>query len=299
MRVIPLSSDSMGARSMATLVETKDLRIMIDPGVALGPRRYGLPPHPKEWERMEEHWSEILRQAERADIIVVTHYHYDHHNPWDGLEIYDGKRVLIKDPRNSINYSQRERASFFLKQLEGRARIEVADGMKLREGDTLIEFSNPVFHGTSSRLGYVIEVFVEEGDESFLFTSDVEGPSLDDQVDFILRREPKLVMVDGPMTYMLGYRYARASLEASVRNLSAILDVAETLVVDHHLLRDLEWRERIAEILDKGKKEKKKIMTSSELADKPLDMLEARRKELYELYPVSKSEVKEWYLGTD
>lgn len=296
MRIIPLSSDSMGARSMATLVETRDLRIMIDPGVALGPSRYGLPPHPKEWERMEEHWREIVRQAERSDVIVITHYHYDHHNPWEGLEVYEGKRVFVKDPRRNINRSQRDRASFFLRQIEGRARIEVAEGNRLREGDTLIEFSGPVFHGTNSRLGYVVEVLVREGEESFLFTSDVEGPSLEDQVSFVLERRPRVAMVDGPMTYMLGYRYSRASLEASIRNLSRMLEVVETLVVDHHLLRDLEWRERINGLLERGRELGKRVMTSNELVGKPLDMLEARRKELYELHPVSRSELREWGL---
>jgi len=47
---------------------------------------------------MEAHWREIVRQAHRADILIVTHYHYDHHNPWEGLEIYEGKRVFVKDP---------------------------------------------------------------------------------------------------------------------------------------------------------------------------------------------------------
>ncbi|MEM2290884.1 MAG: hypothetical protein QXR35_01950 [Candidatus Korarchaeum sp.] len=297
MKVLPLSSDSMGARSMATFVETKDLRITIDPGVALGPSRYGLPPHPKEWERMEEHWREIVRYADKSDLIVITHYHYDHHNPWEGLEVYEGKRVLTKDPKSRINYSQRGRAHFFLKQIEGKARVEVADGRRFTEGSTRVEFSGPVFHGTSSKLGYVIELLIEEGEESFLFTSDVEGPSLEDQVRFLLDKRPKVAMVDGPMTYMLGYRYSRASLEASLRNLSAVLDSVETLVLDHHLLRDLGWREKLGGLLSRGRELGKRVLTSNELAGKPLDMLEARRKELYEIYPVSKSEMREWELG--
>ncbi|MGC8932580.1 MAG: MBL fold metallo-hydrolase [Candidatus Methanodesulfokora sp.] len=294
MRVVPLSSDSMGARSMATFVETKDVRIIIDPGVALGPSRYGLPPHPREWERMQEHWSEIVRHAEKADVLIITHYHYDHHNPWNDLEIYEGKRVLIKDPEKNINYSQRSRASFFLKQLGNRAKIEIADGNKILEGETEIIFSNPVFHGTNNRLGYVIEVLIREGDESFLFTSDVEGPSLEDQVKFVVENKPRTVMIDGPMTYMLGYRYSQASLEASIRNLIRILDIVETLVIDHHLLRDLDWSKRIAEVINKGNTIGKRVLTSNELVNKPLDMLEARRKELYELYPVKESELRKW-----
>ena len=52
MNVIPLSSDSLGVRSMATYVETKDCKILIDPSAALGPKRYGLPPHQKELEEL-------------------------------------------------------------------------------------------------------------------------------------------------------------------------------------------------------------------------------------------------------
>ena len=53
MKIIPLAFDSLGVRSMATGVET-DLRIIIDPGAALGPSRYNLPPSKIELQRLEE-----------------------------------------------------------------------------------------------------------------------------------------------------------------------------------------------------------------------------------------------------
>jgi len=55
MRIVPLSFDSLGARSMATYVETRDVKIFIDPGVSLAPSRYGLPPHEVEINVMAEH----------------------------------------------------------------------------------------------------------------------------------------------------------------------------------------------------------------------------------------------------
>ena len=67
--------------------------------------------------------------------------------------------------------------------------------------------------GTNTKLGYVTEVCVEEGKEKFVHTSDVEGPSLDEQVQFILDEKPKTIFCDGPMTYMLGFRYSKKSLE--------------------------------------------------------------------------------------
>ncbi|MDI6904455.1 MAG: hypothetical protein QMD13_03040 [Candidatus Bathyarchaeia archaeon] len=53
-RIVPLAFDSFGVRSMATFVETDDLRILIDPRVFLTPGSYGLEPHPLEWERLDE-----------------------------------------------------------------------------------------------------------------------------------------------------------------------------------------------------------------------------------------------------
>lgn len=53
-RIMPLAFDSFGVRPMATFVETDDLRILIDPSVALSPLRYNLRPHFFEWQRLDE-----------------------------------------------------------------------------------------------------------------------------------------------------------------------------------------------------------------------------------------------------
>ena len=288
MEVIPIAADSMGTRSMATLVRTDDLVILIDPGVALAPRRYGLPPHPLEFERMEEHREAIVRAAEEAEVLVVTHYHYDHHMP-DLPEIYKGKVAILKHPTENINKSQKGRAAYFLSQLEGLPkRLETADGREFEFGKTRIKFSKAVYHGTNPRLGYVVEVCVECGGEKFIFTSDVEGPALEDQVAFILAERPELVYVDGPMTYMLGYRYSAKSLEASVQNLIRVLEAgAQTLIVDHHFLRDLAYRERIAPVYEAARDLGAEVLTAAEFAGKPIEMLEAHRKDLYEGKPIA------------
>jgi predicted metallo-beta-lactamase superfamily hydrolase len=48
MKILPVAFESMGVRSMATYVETSDLRIFIDPGVSVSPDRYSMPPHTVE-----------------------------------------------------------------------------------------------------------------------------------------------------------------------------------------------------------------------------------------------------------
>jgi len=187
---------------MATYVETKDVNILIDPGVALAPRRFGLPPHPVELEKLEEDWKRIVYYAERSDVIIVTHYHYDHHNPKRYTDvIYKDKVVLLKDPMENINYNQSRRGLYFIKQIENYAdRIEIADSKEFKFEDTVIKFSKPVPHGINTKLGYVLEVYVYDGKHSFLFTSDVEGPPLKEQVEFMYEMNPNVIYIDGPMT---------------------------------------------------------------------------------------------------
>lgn len=281
MKVKPLAFDSLGTRSMATYVETRDVKILIDPGVALGPRRYGLPPHPLEFARLEEHWGKIWSCARTCDVLIVTHYHYDHHNP-EHPELYEGKTVLLKHPTSKINRSQRRRAAYFLEKLgDLPASIDHSDSGEYVFGKTTVRFSDPVFHGTNSRLGYVVEVSITDGEETFLFTSDVEGPSLDDQVSFITHEDPNIIFADGPMTYMLGFRYSRESLRKSLENLKMLLRETRVgeLVLDHHLLRDLKWTDRLSPLFEEAKKTR--ILTAAEYAGVEPELLEARRKELY------------------
>lgn len=287
MNIIPIAADSLGTRSMATYVETKDCSFCIDPAVSLAPLRYGLPPHPVEYKRMNEHWESIKKYAHKADVLIVTHYHYDHHDP-NYPEIYEDKSVLIKHPAENINRSQRGRAELFLKQVEGMPeKLEYADGREFSFGKTGIRFSNAVFHGTGSRLGYVVEVCIREGEESFVFTSDVEGPNTKEQTEFIIKEKPNVVYLDGPLSYMLGYRYSYESLALAVENMLRILKETnvEKLIIDHHFLRDLKWRERIAPVFETGKK----VLTAAEFLGIENELLEARRRELFKEYPVHKS----------
>lgn len=280
-KVVPIAFDSMGARSMATYVETRDVRIFIDPSVALGPKRYGLPPHKIELERKERLWNRIREYVIRSDLVVVTHYHYDHHNP-NEVEILRGKRIFVKHPEEKINYSQKGRARRFLGMLKGIAEIEYADGKSVEIGNTIIEFSPPVPHGTDSKLGYVVMVLVDDGNERFIYTSDVEGASLEEQIAWLKEKDAETVFMDGPMTYMLGYRFSERSFKKSMENVSSLMAGSlETVVLDHHLTRDLEWRDRIAEVIKSGEEYGVKVMSAAAYAGLKEELLEARRKELY------------------
>ena len=293
-RIVPLGFDSFGVRSMATFVETDDQKILIDPGVSLAPLRYGLEPHPLEWQRLDETWNIIKDYAEESEVLIVTHYHYDHHDP-DYPELYSRKTVFIKHPTENINISQRDRAAYFLAAIKGLPKkLEIADGKSFTFGETTITFSKAVCHGTNPRLGYVTETCIKSGGEKFLHTSDVEGPSLDDQIAFILNEKPDILFVDGPMTYMLGYHYSFKSLEISNSNLiKAIRETSvHTLVLDHHFLRDINYKMRIKPVYEEAQKRGVKVMTAAEFSGRKIEMLEALRKELYAKYGVEGFEVK-------
>jgi len=266
---------------MATRVEVGDINIVIDPAVALAPKRFGLPPHPVEERARAALWRRVKKCVAEADVLVVTHYHYDHVDPKEP-EIYSGKTVILKHPRRMINRSQRERAASFLAGLRGTAEIAYADGRSFKFGDVEVKFSKPVPHGATATRGYVVEVSVRAG-ETFLFTSDVQGPLLGEQVDFILGERPDLVFVDGPSTY-IDSPYWPVELREANENLVKIVRDAgiSRLVIDHHLTRDLAYRERVRPVYEAGTELGVTVECAAEFLNQKPNLLEARRRELYE-----------------
>ena len=117
----------------------------------------------------------------------------------------------------------------------------------------------------------------------------MEGPAIPDQVDFILKNKPNLVIIDGPLTSMLGFRYSQANLDASNENMIKIINECpvDTLIIDHHILRDLKWKERIAGVFQVAQEKGVKLITAAEFSGKPIDMLEAHRRESYKEHPIS------------
>ena len=279
MRIRFLAADSFGVRSMATLLET-DVRIGIDLWAALGPKRYGLPPHELEYLALDRAQRLLEDVGRNVDIHIITHYHFDHYCP--DCEFYEGKRILGKDWKDSINRSQRIRFSGF-RWKEG---VESIDGRTFKIGGTRLEFSPPFYHGEGgTKLGWVIMVFVEE-DMGFLFTSDVEGPVEEEALEWILEREPDIVYIDGPLSYLKGYRVGSKKVETAWKNLEKITDRIDTVIIDHHGARDLNFYEKIREL---------GAMTASEYHFGDDLPLEAWRKDLWRGKVVSREEIERRY----
>jgi len=282
MNIKPLAFESLGTRGMATSVVTRDCILLIDPGVDLASRRFGLPPHPMEVERKKDHWAKIKDYAEHSDIIILTHYHFDHFNP-EEPGIFKGKTLIIKDPRAHLNRNQGERAGKFLKRIKGLPReLLVADGKAFTFGDTRLQFSPAVPHGPGRHRGTVVEVSIRE-DSTFVHTSDVQGPIDESQVRFLLEQNPEVIFCDGPATYLLGKKVPVESFRQALSYLKEILSKTgvRKLILDHHLPRDWRWRERLRGIFQEAAVRNVELLTAAGFAGMEDDLLEARRGKLY------------------
>jgi predicted metallo-beta-lactamase superfamily hydrolase len=295
MRIIPLASESLGVRSLATFVEASGVRVLIDPGVALGPKRYGLPPAKAELDALKQMRKKLQGYARRANVITISHYHYDHHTPFfEGLyesssedyarEIYSGKFLFIKHPKENINFSQRKRAWAFLKNAEPIAeRIEYADGRSFELGGVTLEFSPAVPHGREgSKLGFVVMVLMDDGSRRVIHASDIQLLN-HRAVDWIIEKNPDLLITGGPPTY-LGPR-AAGSWETALKNLNEIIQETNAeIILDHHIVRD----KRYPEFFDELEKRPKTFAGYLKVEDRPL---EAYRRELHEIENGREAEV--------
>ena len=243
MKVIPIASDSLGVRSMATYVETKDCKILIDPSAALGPSRYGLPPAQQEIEALEKTKYKIAEIAKKCEMLTISHYHYDHYDPSETF--YHSKKVYAKDIKQNINKSQQGRGLEFKEIVAEKCDLIYCDDTEHVFGDTRIVFSPPFFHGPANvRLGYVIMTTVEEEDIRVLHASDVQGPVTKEAKEYIISQKPKLLIMDGPPTIFLGWKFSKKNLEDAEDNLIEIIERLNCdVVLDHHLLRDLKYKE--------------------------------------------------------
>jgi predicted metallo-beta-lactamase superfamily hydrolase len=308
-KVTPLAAESFGVRSMCTLVETPDVTMLLDAGVSLCPYRFGLPPHPTEFKTIDKLRRSIAEAADKAEVVTISHYHFDHHTPsyedwlvnWTeanetARQIYQGKKVLIKNPREKINASQRKRAWLFQKTGGKHAEtLEVADSKTFAFGEeTVLRFSEAVFHGSDdSRLGWVVMALVECRGERFMFAPDVQGPMSAHTLKLIKAAKPQVLMVGGPPFYLGGFKVEEAQLQLGLKNLTAVVETVPLTILEHHALRDDLWKQRTRQVYDVATEMGHRVMTAAEFAGDRNNFLESKRRTLYVENPPSK-EFEKW-----
>jgi predicted metallo-beta-lactamase superfamily hydrolase len=308
-KVTPLAAESFGVRSMCTLIETPDVTVLLDAGVSLCPYRFSLPPHPIEFKTIDRLRKRIAEAADKAEVVTISHYHFDHHTPsyedwlvnWTeatetARQIYHDKRVLMKNPRERINSSQRQRAWLFQKTGGKYAKtLETADGKTFAFGkETFLRFSEAVSHGPDgSTLGWVVMALVECDGERFMFAPDVQGPMSAHTVELIQAAKPQVIMLGGPPFYLGGFKVDEAQLQLGLKNLVAVVETVPLTILEHHGLRDESWQQRTKQVYETAAKMGRKVMTAAEFVGQENNFLESKRKTLYVENPPSK-EFERW-----
>lgn len=269
MQVLFLGAESLGARSMATVVQTAERTVLIDPSVALAPKRAGLPPHPLEAEAAEQVRAAVLGWLPQATDVVITHFHGDHmpladadpfQIPLAAFTPPNRCQVWVPGEGGQSGRSRARRRA--LAKALGRA-LPAAKG----EDDGVIACAGPFPHGGGS--GPVMIIAVREGNECFVHASDTQLLS-PEAVATILAWRPTIVFTSGPPLYLPSLTWEEANRARAQAD--RIASTARTLVIDHHPLRGvggLRWVEDASGI------------SAAAYTGVPPRLLEARRRELW------------------
>ncbi len=291
---------------MSTLIQTPDVTLLIDPGVALGPRK-PIIPHPREYAARNDSRKRILEAASKAEVVFVSHYHHDHYTPsyvemmWLGSTpefaeaLYKDKIVLAKDARSSINFSQRRRGWLFKKSVEKYVKSYMtADNTTVEYGDTKLRFSVPVYHGEqNSGLGWVVMLSITSGDDKVVYAPDVQGPMENETVRIILSEKPHLLILGGPPLYLQGFKVSKDWMTLSLENITRLTAELPCTIIDHHLLRSSAWKGFLEKAFKVARQSGNKLVTAAEFAGVNNNLLECMRQRLYDEEPPTR-EFSKW-----
>lgn len=252
------ASDSLGVRSMANFFETEEgLKIAIDPGAALAPKRYNLPPHPLEIKELSFRLELIGKELEDSDLVIITHFHRDHY-PFreDLIDRLKGKKIVMKHPEIDINYSQRVRGAIFLKELRKRGVEPIlTNEIELKIGSLKVNVDGLAWHGEhGSMLGKVATVYIDDGGETYYFASDSQGPGDREAVMKICRKTPALLYISGPPLYLISKSTESSSGNPGMINLENMIrsKCFDELIVDHHFSREIGYEARLEKLNNIG-----------------------------------------------
>jgi predicted metallo-beta-lactamase superfamily hydrolase len=174
------------------------------------------------------------------------------------------------------------------------AHFEFADRRIFKFGATTLRFSEPVYHGhEGSELGWVLMVTIEHKGEKLLFAPDIQGPMYKKPLKKIMTEKPQLAIVGGPPLYLAEYRVSLDLIESALKNLETMVEHVPVIILDHHVLRDENWRKKLQSVFNKASILGNKVVTAAEYISKKNILFEAHRKKIYMKEPPNR-EFIEW-----
>lgn len=279
-----IGAESLGVRSLCCCVRLQDRRIVIDPGVSLGYRRYGLLPHPLQVAAGRQVRHKILQVLTNATDVVFSHFHGDHvplvdANPYQ-LSVRDlppcFHELRCWSKSDDGLSGKMSRRFHDLGDLLG-TNMQVAEGRS--EGP--LSFSRAVPHGAPDRpMGTVMMTRIEMANRVFLHASDIQ--LLDDAtVEQIINWQIDIVLASGPPLYL--DRLSKADQERAWNNAASLAQNIGVVILDHHLMRSEEgilWLDQLSAEVGR------KVYCAADFMGRPRQLLEAKRAQLYEHMPV-------------
>jgi predicted metallo-beta-lactamase superfamily hydrolase len=282
MKIEIVGAESLGVRGLCCFVTTKNQKILIDPGIALGYTRYKLLPHPLQVAVDEKIQKKIIKAWSEATDIVISHFHGDHiplanANPYQlNIEKIAGlnQKAKIWAKLSHLSPTEKKRAESL--SLALNKNLIPAEEI----GQKVLRFSKAVPHGKAdNNLETVMMTKIEE-DCVFVHASDIQLLN-NESVSQIVSWKPDIVITSGPPLYLL--KLSKDQIRKAWYNASRLSEKVDTLLIDHHLLRDdtgIQWLRKLSSTSNKN------ILCGADFMNKPRLLLEARRKDLYEQMPV-------------
>ncbi len=270
-----IAFDSFGVKSSCIEIKIGKTSIVIDPGIAAETKTFPLSKTTKLM-LVQKYKQAIIKTVNKADIVVISHYHYDHFLP---SLTYKNKIMFIKHPEKNINNSQQIRANKLLKSIKPK-QLYFADKQKFEFNDFCIEFSKALWHGQrKTKLGYVIMTTIRvfgKNETCVIHSSDIDGPVVEEYADMIISKKPNIIFLDGAPTYLLGYMFSYKNLDKAINNTIKIIKKCDAkIILDHHLVRDKKYKQRYAKVYEIAERLNKKVTTAAEDLGMPAAVLKA------------------------
>jgi predicted metallo-beta-lactamase superfamily hydrolase len=126
------------------------------------------------------------------------------------------------------------------------------------------------------------------GNERFMFAPDIQGPMVKSTLKQILSNNPHIIILGGPPFYLSDSKVDFSMIKSGLDNLEKIVEQIPITILEHHALRDKNWKKKSKKLFKIASRNGNRISTAAEFLSINNKLFEANRKDLYHKNPPSK-----------